>query len=125
MLPNRLKQGPCTNLVAYAERSSIYWLLPILPSPSGTPGTTGTFTGIEPDSYTLKVTATSEEETKQIDMRLDVPASREECTVNLINRGIEISGSNATVSFAGVGPVTSYSCRFAGGSFYRCKFSKW
>ncbi len=60
------------------------------------------------------MTATADDEEEELSLSLKVPADSQECTVNLINNGVEPSGSDAMVEFAGVGPYTGFTCRLDG-----------
>ena len=81
-------------------------------SSTGASGATITFTGLECGSYILTVTAVSQETAEEVEttVRVYVPEAANECTVNLINHGVTISGSNASIEFGVAGVYTYLEC---------------
>ena len=76
----------------------------------GLNGTT-TFTGLAPGVYRLKIVASASGYNRSvIRRRVVIPRDSNYCTANLIDEGVVVSGSNLTVHFQGVGPVTGFQC---------------
>jgi len=92
-----------------------------LSTPIGPPGSTTVFENVLPDTYSLHVTATTGEEETVEFWKVYVPARPTICSVNLINFGMVLNGTCATVEFQGVGPTTEFSCRLDSGQFDSCE----
>ena len=76
----------------------------------GSNGTT-TFTGLAWGVYRLKIVASAPNYTRSvIRRRVVIPRDSNYCTANLIDEGVIVNGSNLTVHFQGVGPVTGFQC---------------
>ena len=77
---------------------------------TGSNGST-TFNDITPGKYRLRVVASAPGYNRSIlRRRVVVPKGPNYCTANLIDEGVVVSGSNLTIHFQGVGPVTGYLC---------------
>jgi len=84
------------------------------------PGSTTVFENVPPNYYSLRVTATTGAEEAEVFWKVYVPARPTICSVNLINFGMVLNGTRATVEFQGVGPTTEFSCRLDSGQFDSC-----
>ena len=89
--------------------------------PIGPPGRTTVFENVPPDTYSLRVTATAGVEEAVVFWKVYVPARPTICSVNLINFGLAVNGTRATVEFQGVGPTSGFSCRLDNGQFDSCE----
>ena len=67
------------------------------------------------------MTATTGAEEAEVFWKVYVPARPTICSVNLINFGMVLNGTRATVEFHGVGPTTEFSCRLDSGQFDSCE----
>ena len=82
------------------------------------------YTSLRPGSYTLRVTASNSRDDRRVWRRaLYIASDPSECSVHLINRGIVVRGSTASVDFAGSGSFFSFSCRLDREEFLPCKSS--
>ena len=79
------------------------------------------FENVPPDTYSLRVTATAGVEEAVVFWKVYVPARPTICSVNLINFGLAVNGTRATVEFQGVGPTSGFSCRLDNGQFDSCE----
>ena len=69
------------------------------------------FTGVPPGRYRLRVVASAPGHNQSvIRRRVVIPEDPNYCTVNLIDEGTIINGSDVTVLFRGVGPVREFLC---------------
>lgn len=72
----------------------------------GSPGSTTVFQNVPPDTYSPRVTATKGIEEAVVFWKVYVPARPTICSVNLINFGLVVNGTNL------------YSCGIPGGGAY-------
>ena len=89
----------------------------------GSPGSTTVFQNVPPDTYSLRVTATTGVEEAVVFWKVYVPARSTICSVNLINFGLVVNGTCTTVEFQGVGPISGFSCRLDNGQFDSCELN--
>ena len=68
------------------------------------------------------MTATTDDEEVEIFWKMYVPAAPTTCSVNLINAGLVVNGTQATVEFRAAGAATGFSCRVDNGAFETCEF---
>jgi len=87
----------------------------------GSPGSLTVFQNVPPDTYSLRVTATTGVEEAVVFWKVYVPANPTICSVNLINFGLVVNGTRTTVEFQGVGPISGFSCRLDNGQFDSCE----
>ena len=89
---------------------------------TGSNGTT-TFTGVAPGNYRLRIVASAPDYNNSvIRRRVVIPDGSNFCTANLIDEGVVLSGSNLTVHFRGVGPVTGFQCIMDRRRRFSCEF---
>ena len=89
---------------------------------TGSSGST-TFTGIAPGIYRLRIVASAPGYNDSvIRRRVVVPDGSNFCTANLIDDGVVLSGSDLTVHFRGVGPVTGFQCILDRQREFSCEF---
>ena len=74
-------------------------------------GSNGTFTGLTPGVYRLKIVASASGYNRLVmRRRVVIPRDPNYCTANLIDDGVVVKGNTLTVHFRGVGPVTGFQC---------------
>ena len=70
-----------------------------------------TFTSLAPGVYRVRIVTSAPNYTRTVfRRRVVIPRDSNFCTVNLINDGVVVSGSNLMVHFQGLGPVTGFQC---------------
>ena len=69
------------------------------------------FTNVSPGKGRLRVVATNIGEDRVTERRAFViPSDPSSCATQLINDGVTVDGSSASVQFAGTGPYESFTC---------------
>ena len=88
----------------------------------GPPGSTTTFQNVLSGYYNLRVTATTADgEEAEVSWKMYIPIASTTCSVNLINAGLVVNGTQATVEFQAVGAATGFKCKVDNGPFDPCK----
>ena len=87
----------------------------------GTPGEVSTIEDLAPGTYQLRAIARAGAERAVATVIFTIPSFPEICTVNLINRGVTVSGDTAIIEFGGFGPAFGYRCSLDNGPPPRCE----
>ena len=88
----------------------------------GPPGSTTTFQNVLSGYYNLRVTATTADgEEAEVFWKIYIPIASITCSINLINAGLEVNGTQATVEFQAIGAATGFKCKVDNGPFDPCK----
>ena len=88
----------------------------------GPPGSTTTFQNVFSGYYNLRVTATTADgEEAEVFWKIYIPIASITCSINLINAGLEVNGTQATVEFQAIGAATGFKCKVDNGPFDPCK----
>ena len=112
----------CTTYASNAPNTLILTL--IVTVLLGPPGSTTTFQNLLSGYYNLRVTATTADgEEAEVSWKMYIPIASTTCSVNLINAGLVVNGTQATVEFQAVGAATGFKCKVDNGPFdpYPCK----
>ena len=88
----------------------------------GPPGSTTTFQNVLSGYYNLRVTATTADgEEAEVSWKMYIPIASTTCSVNLINAGLVVNGTQATAEFQAVGAATGFKCKVDNRRFDPCK----